>query len=166
MRRLSTLITAPLRRVRRSMDSLSRNRKPASPSFSKMKAMSTPVRASTSASLSWKENRNRRARWRPTADLPEPMGPIRKMLGWESMEGKDTETAAPERTRPPEGGRAGRCPSRNQVIVTGIEYVVVDFDSGEVTVTVIELLPALAGAVRVMPATPPPTVTSGDAWIV
>ena len=60
MRRLSGWITAPppvaittpVSRVRRSMDSLSRSRKPASPSFSKMKAMSTPVRASMSASLS------------------------------------------------------------------------------------------------------------------
>ena len=42
--------------------------------------MSTPVLASMSASLSWKVKRSRRARCRPTAVLPEPMGPMRKML--------------------------------------------------------------------------------------
>ena len=113
------------------MDSFSRSRKPASPSFSKMKAMSTPVRASMSASLSWKENRNSRARWRPTADLPEPMGPMRKTLGWESMAGKDTETQVRGRTRPPEGGREVRDRDEDQLIaVTGIETVVADLDSG------------------------------------
>ncbi len=62
------------------MDSFSRILKPASPSFSKMKGMSTPVFASMSASLSRKVKRNSRAKCRPTAVLPDPMGPMRKIL--------------------------------------------------------------------------------------
>src|SRR5688572_19720147 len=42
--------------------------------------MSTPVRDSTSASLSANGSPSRRARARPTAVLPEPIGPIRKTL--------------------------------------------------------------------------------------
>src|SRR3954463_14278166 len=39
--------------------------------------MSTPGRASTSASLPTTASRSRRASWRPTALLPEPIGPTR-----------------------------------------------------------------------------------------
>src|SRR5688500_3557990 len=42
--------------------------------------MSTPVRDSTSASLSANGSPSRRARARPTAVLPEPIGPIRNTL--------------------------------------------------------------------------------------
>src|SRR5688572_25118694 len=42
--------------------------------------MSTPVRDSTSASLSANGSPSRRARARPTAVLPEPIGPIKKTL--------------------------------------------------------------------------------------
>src|SRR5579864_1187338 len=45
-----------------------------------MNGMSTPVRRSISASLSWKGRCSTRARWRPTAVLPEPMGPTRNTL--------------------------------------------------------------------------------------
>jgi len=53
---------------------------PASPSFSKMKEISTPVLASISASLSRNVKRNILARCRPTAVFPGPMGPMRKMF--------------------------------------------------------------------------------------
>src|SRR5688572_32566223 len=42
--------------------------------------MSTPVRDSTSASLSTNGRPSRRASARPTAVLPEPIGPIRNTL--------------------------------------------------------------------------------------
>ena len=48
-----------------------------SPSFSKMKRMSTPVRFSISASLSTNGRPSSVASRRPTAVLPEPIGPIR-----------------------------------------------------------------------------------------
>src|SRR5207302_8423987 len=95
--------------VSASMASRSRCRNPASPSFSKMKGMSTPVRRSISASLSWKGRPSARARWRPTAVLPEPMGPMRNTLGLPSMQVReDTENDAAARRRPqPVSGTSG-----------------------------------------------------------
>src|SRR6266403_2185223 len=95
-RRFSGSITAPppvartmdSMRLRRSMDSRSRILNPASPSFSKMKEISTPVLASISASLSRNVKRNNLAKWRPTAVLPEPMGPMRKMFRMAGMRGE------------------------------------------------------------------------------
>src|SRR5690348_8148585 len=69
-----------LSRVMSSRTSRSRIRNPASPSREKMYEMSTPVRDSTSASLSRNGARISRARCLPTAVLPEPMGPMRKTL--------------------------------------------------------------------------------------
>src|SRR5438105_11467523 len=91
------------------MAARSRCRNPASPSCSKMKGMSTPVRRSISASLSWKGRPSARARWRPTAVLPEPMGPMRNTLGLPSMQVReDTENDAAARRRPqPVGGTPG-----------------------------------------------------------
>src|SRR5882672_3984117 len=50
--------------------------------------MSTPVRRSISASLSTKDSCSAFARVLPTAVLPEPMGPIRKMLRFSIMQKK------------------------------------------------------------------------------
>src|SRR5210317_1460635 len=61
----------------------SRLRKPSSPSFSKINAISTPVRDSISSSLSTKLRCSLRAICRPTADLPAPIGPMRNIFfGW------------------------------------------------------------------------------------
>src|SRR5208337_5011974 len=117
--------------------------------------MSTPVFASISASLSRNANRHRRARWRPTADLPEPMGPMRKMLGLPSMHRGAYRKNAAARRRP----RDSDPMRRNQVIVTGIVNTVTVFDSGAVTVTVMLPEPAFVGAVRVTASTLPPTGT-------
>src|SRR5579863_8974321 len=124
LRRFSSSSTAPppvastMRgvAVSASIASRSRCRKPASPSFSKMNGMSTPVRRSTSASLSWKGRPRARASWRPTALLPEPMGPTRKTLVLPSMGGD----RIPKMQRPPAGGR---------FIVAGRNGSVIDVDA-------------------------------------
>src|SRR6187402_1003007 len=47
--------------------------------------MSTPVRRSISASTSMNSSTSKRASWRPTALLPEPIGPTRKTFELSGM---------------------------------------------------------------------------------
>ena len=60
---------------------LSRLRKPASPSISKVSAMLTPARSSKVRSRSTKASASCAARRRPIEVLPAPIGPTRKRLG-------------------------------------------------------------------------------------
>jgi len=109
-------------RVRRSMDSFSRSRKPASPSFSKMNAMSTPVRASMSRRCHEKLNRSMRARCRPRG-LARTHGPMRKCClccaygilyglarfkaGKSATFSQHSRNCAPVNEKPPRGGFLG-----------------------------------------------------------
>src|SRR5688500_17779907 len=65
--------------------------------------MSTPVRASISSSLSRKSSPSRRASCRPTALLPEPIGPTRKTFmrhaPAQTKSGRRGAAAAHSRTR-------------------------------------------------------------------
>src|SRR5690606_39406569 len=58
----------------------SRTRKPASPSTSKIHAISAPVRSSMYWSESWNVRPSSSASRRPIVVLPAPMGPTRNML--------------------------------------------------------------------------------------
>src|SRR5690606_932582 len=60
---------------------LSRSRKPASPTWSKMALMLAPVRCSMNASASTKSRPKRSAMRRPMEDLPAPIGPTSTRLG-------------------------------------------------------------------------------------
>src|SRR6516162_8541093 len=113
--------------VSASIASCSRWRKPASPSFSKMNGMSTPVRRSISASLSWNGSPSVRASWRPTAVLPEPIGPIRNTLVLPSM---PADEHTQQRARPPEGGRLDR-PGNDQASVIDVDALAHDLRRNE-----------------------------------
>src|SRR6516165_11450692 len=105
--------TMPSNAVSASIASRSRWRKPSSPSLSKMNGISTPVRRSISASLSWKGSCSTRARWRPTAVLPEPIGPTRNTLLLPIIR----PTGYPKTVRPPEGGRTQLSPGPERSVI-------------------------------------------------
>src|SRR6185312_15201992 len=108
--------------------------------------MSTPVRRSISASLSQNGMRNRRARYLPTALLPEPMGPIRKILSLPSIPRAAYRNDRAARRRPVDYPAA-----RYQLMVTGMPNVLA---RPPTDVTVMMMLPetgpllSVAGAAR------------------
>ena len=121
------------------MASFSRSRNPASPSFSKMKAMSTPVLASISASLSWNENPAQARQMAADGGLARAHGSDEEDV---ALGEHASASIQKERGRPKAAARfdLGGISSRadHVVTLTGMVATVTDLDSGEVTVMVME----------------------------
>ena len=88
--------TTPEIRLHSSSAWVSRRRKPASPSSSKMVGTRTPQRASSTRSTSRNWRDNARARPRPIVVLPAPIMPTRKTGGTNTVPAGPVAAAAHE----------------------------------------------------------------------